>query len=63
MIVIGHHRIGADIDGKDPAYREHALPDPLSAVLVALPGKSILTTEKGAAHAAGDAMVVGGGFQ
>lgn len=35
MVVIGHHRIGADIDGKDLAEWEHALLAPLPAVLVA----------------------------
>jgi hypothetical protein len=63
MVVIGHHGIGADIDGKDPAYGEHALPDPLPSVFVALTGMGILTAEKGATHAAGDTVVVGGSFE
>jgi hypothetical protein len=57
------HRIGADIDGENFAERKNALPDPLPPVFVTLTGMGILTAEKGATHAAGDTVVVGGGFE
>jgi hypothetical protein len=40
MVVVGYRSIGAEVDGKDLAERERALPDPLPAVLVVLAGKA-----------------------
>jgi hypothetical protein len=52
MVVVGYRSIGAEVDGKDLAERERALPDPLPARLVVLAGMGVLATDKGAAHAA-----------
>jgi hypothetical protein len=63
MVVVGHHRIGEDIDGEDRGQCLHAILNPPPAMFIAMPAVGIFTAEKGATHAARDAMVVGGGLQ
>jgi hypothetical protein len=57
--MIAHHRISRDIDGKDICQFEQSIFDPLPPVLEALAGERIFTTQKGAANATRNAMVIG----
>jgi len=62
MIVIGHQSIGGYLNGEDLRQCQNALFEPASPVFVALAGHRVRTTKKGAANAARNTMVVGGGF-
>ncbi|ODB99756.1 hypothetical protein A3197_12645 [Candidatus Thiodiazotropha endoloripes] len=52
VVVIGHHGIGADIDGKNLSQQLHTIDDPLSTMFIAFPGKRIESTEKSTPDAA-----------
>ncbi|MOA61346.1 hypothetical protein D3C78_1864620 [compost metagenome] len=58
MIVIAHHGIGADADGKDLRQLAQLVGNPLAPVLVALAGVIILATKKGPPDTAADHVVV-----
>ena len=53
MVVIGHHRIGADIDGEDIGQLAQALGDPAFSVFVVLAGERVIATQEGSADTAG----------
>jgi hypothetical protein len=63
VVVRGHNRIATHLDGEDLRQLQQPLLDPVSAMLEGAPGEGILATKEGAAHAARDAVVVGGRFQ
>jgi hypothetical protein len=52
MIVIGHHGIGTEIDGKDSGKCDQCIFNPLASMLIALPCVLIGTTEKSTPHTA-----------
>jgi transposase len=58
-VVVAHHGIGGDVDGKHPGQLTQAGLDPAAAVLVVLAGGMILPAEEGTAHAAGNDVVPG----
>ncbi|MNQ82023.1 hypothetical protein D3C85_1557470 [compost metagenome] len=58
VIVIAHHGIGADADGKDLRQLTQLVGNPLASVLVALAGVIILAAEKGAPDTAADNVIV-----
>jgi len=60
VVVVAHHRIGADVDAEDVAQGFHLANQPLATVFVVLAGEGVDAAEEGAAHAAGDAVVVRG---
>ena len=61
--VVLHDRVATDLDGEDLAQFQQPVFDPTPAVLEGATGVSILAAQEGTAHAARDAVVVGGGFQ
>ena len=52
MVVIGHHGIGTDVDGKGIGQLMQAFCNPALAVLIVLAGEGVFATEEGAADAA-----------
>ena len=60
VVVIGHHHIGAHLDGEDGGELTNPSDHPMAPVLEAAPGEGVLSAQEGAANAAGDAVVVGG---
>jgi len=58
VVVIGHHRIATQINGKDTRQLGEAIYHPLLAVFVGMTGEVILTAQKGPPHTAADAVVV-----
>ncbi len=63
MKVVAHQPVGANVDGEDAGKLLEAVDDPLLAMIEALAGKNIVAAQEGTAHAAADAVVVGGGLQ
>ena len=63
MVVVGHHRVGADVHGEDVGQCFHLVLNPLSSMFEALAGVVVFAAQEGAADAAGNAVVVGGGFE
>jgi len=63
MIVIRHHRIGAEINGKHLCQHGQSVHHPLAAMLVILAGIVILSTKKGPSHTATDTVIIGGRVQ
>ncbi len=61
--VIAHHRVGGDVDGEDGGELLDALDDPAAAMLEVTPAGVVLAAQEGAAHAAGDTVVVGRGVE
>jgi len=61
VIVIGHNRIGTEINGKHLAQHRKAIHHPLAAMLVILTGIVVLPTQKGSPNTAADAVIVGSG--
>ncbi len=58
-----HNSIGTDVHGKALGQFKQAFFNPPPPVFEGASGKVILATQKGPAHAAGDAMVVRCGFE
>ena len=52
MIVVAHHRIGGDIDGKDASQHQQAVFDPLPAMFETADAVAVLAAQKSTAHAA-----------
>ena len=63
MEVIGHDRIGGDIDRENPGQLLHLRHDPAAPLLEISPGRQILATKKRPAHTTGDHVLPGGGLQ
>jgi len=63
MVVVGYHRIGTVIDGENFGQLLEAILYPATAVFKTLAGLTVLTTKKGAAYTAVDAVIVRGGFK
>lgn len=63
MIVIAHYRVSADIQGEYAGQLQQFVFDPLAAVFKALAGTFVPFTQKGAAYAPGDTVVVGSGIE
>jgi hypothetical protein len=63
MVVITQHRVGAHIQRKDLGQCQQLVFNPLAAVFKALASSLVAPAQKGAAHAAGNAVVVGGGIE
>jgi hypothetical protein len=59
VVVIAHHGVGANINGKDIAQKTQAIHDPLPSMLETLPGMFVLTTQECPPHTTGDAVVIG----
>ena len=57
MVVVAHRRVGRLVNGEDIGQLLDVTGDPFPAMIVALAGAVVFTTEKGPAHTAGDAMV------
>ena len=60
VVVVAHHRVGADVHAEDGGQGLDLADQPLAAVFVVLAGEGVDAAEEGAAHAAGDAVVVRG---
>jgi hypothetical protein len=60
--MIRQHRVSVDVDGKDLGQLGQLLDDPPLSVIEASLGDTIVAAEEGAAHAAADHVVVGGGL-
>ena len=60
MAVVAHDGIGTDADGKYSGQQQHAINNPLSAMLKVVATVSIFSARKGSPNAAADAMVVRG---
>jgi hypothetical protein len=63
MVVVAHDCIGGNVNGIDASEHQQAIFDPLATVFVVTTTLLILTAKKGAAHAAGCAVVVRGGIE
>jgi len=63
VIVIGHYRIGTEINGKHLTQHRKAIHYPLPAMFVILAGIVVLATQKGSPHTATDAVIVGSGIK
>jgi len=61
--VIAHHRIGADLDGKDPLQLEDPLPNPPSPMAEIAPRQPIHPAQELAPDAAADHVVIRRGFE
>ena len=62
MKMVAENRVGAQAHGEDGAERGELLYHPGLAMIEAAPGQAIGAAQKGATHAAADAVVVGGGL-
>jgi hypothetical protein len=63
MIVVAHHRIGGDINSIDAGQHQQTVFDPLPAVFEITAAVTVFTAQKGAAYAAGGAVIVEGGIE
>lgn len=63
MMMVGHDRIGANVDRKDLRQRQDSIFDPLAAVFKAFAGDGITAAQEGPANTAGRAVIVGCGIQ
>ena len=61
--MIAHHRIGSHIDGENLGKLYEPRFYPFLTVIIILLGVVVFTTEKGAAYAAADTMIIGCGFE
>src|SRR5690606_11915020 len=61
--VVVHHRVGGDVDGEHGGELLDARDDPGAAVGEVPAAGMVLAAQEGAAHAARDAMIVGGGVE
>jgi len=59
MVVIGHHGIGGDVNGKDTGQEPEPFYQPGFAVVEGFAGKPILSTEERSPDTARDAVVIG----
>jgi hypothetical protein len=61
--MVAHDSISAEIEGEPPRQFEQTILDPLSAVLVGIPGIVIDTAEKSASYATRNTVVIRRGIQ
>ena len=63
VVMVAHAGIGTEVDGEDRTQKFDAINDPLAAVREVKTGCCIGATQKGPAHATGDAVVIRCVFQ
>ena len=63
VIVVAHHGVGIDIDGKSISQLFDAIDDPATAMTEVEAGIGIDAAQVGASNASADAVVVGGVLQ
>lgn len=63
MIMIAHDGVGRHVDGKDIRQKDDSVQYPLAPVLEILTGLRIMSAQKSATYAAGNAVIERGSLQ